>query len=569
MEARRQSEAEIRDRVEGEARAKMLEIEEALRRQMKDTDDAREELHREYERVNIAAEKAARERLVDERKAEEERSQKHAEAMAAAEENVRLRFEAELQAVESLRQVEAEARERADMLKFEAAVKAGKDHREDEAEARTQVKEVQKKYDAELKASKLEAAKARWPGKSRSIALVSELGNGQGSREKKTETGENGQRRQPGRAAAPTGHLEQPAQGTNNSTFSATPGRRGVLAETETDMALLQGQDEFLFIDEEFNLGARGPGRQALDNLLARAARISEQQRRAVATQAEKEARDKVEAEAWLKLDDTVMAANEERAREHVEDKVVSDSLRQEVSDRNTGVEHDQRLEDWQTRRWRWICPSCGSEDQDRRKGPVCNNCSYLVGDGDGFEASVPEQGQPREDEIVTEEQFQKQRQGSPEHRATFTSLERAPQAEHQYSSKHAGQSVPDSIANNYRNAPDSAAKYIPRELSFLEPSFSVDTHTASLKKKLNPIRLNTAANHPLSGLDSNDPPVLPPIQLGNAKGINTTIPSLSEDTDLVEGFPDHDMDWSLITDLAEQRRRANRMAQRAYRKSL
>ncbi|WAO92237.1 Hypothetical protein NCS54_00973600 [Fusarium falciforme] len=516
MEARRQSEAEIRDRVETEARAKMLEIEEAHRRQMKDMKAAQAEAKREIEKAKVEAEKAARERLVAERKAEEERSRKYAEAMAAVEENARLRFEAELKAAESRQQVEAEARDRADeeaMLKLEAAVKAGKDHREAEAEAITQSKEAQKKY----------------------------------------------------------------------------------YAERTTDMSLLEGEEEFLFPGEEFNLSAQSPKQQAPQNLLARAARISEQQREAVATQAEKEGRDKVEVEAWLKLDDTVMATSEERAREHVEDKVVSDSPRQEVSDRNAGVEHDQRLEDWQTRHWRWICPSCGSEDQDRRKGPVCSNCSYLVGDGDGFEASVPEQRQPREDEVVTEEQFQKQHQGSPKHQPTFTSLERAPQAAHQYSSKHAGQSIPDTTTNNDRNAPINGPEhssdflpqlshpgpgfnyiekhnypgYIPRELDLMEPHIGIDNHTAVWKKKLNPIRLNTAANHPLSGLDSNDPPVLPPIQLGNAKGIHTTIPSLNEDTGLVDGFRDADRDWSLITDLAEQRRRANRMAQRAYREKL
>ncbi|KAH7268806.1 hypothetical protein B0J15DRAFT_391165 [Fusarium solani] len=193
--------------------------------------------------------------------------------------------------------------------------------------------------------------------------------------------------------------------------------------------------------------------------------------------------------------------AQEERRRKYAEAMVL---------DRTADVEHGQRLDDWQTRRWRWTCPSCGSEDQDRRKGPVCSNCSYLVGDGDGFETSVPEQRQPLEDEI-----------------------------------------------------------YVPRELSFLEPSFGIDSHTAALKRKLNPIRLSTPADRPLSGLDTNDPPVLPPIQLGNAKGIHTTIPSLNEDNGLVDGLRDVDRDWSLITDLAEQRRRANRMAQRAYRQKL
>ncbi|KAL6362578.1 hypothetical protein LRP88_03869 [Fusarium phalaenopsidis] len=652
MEARRQPEPEIQDSVKAEKRAKILELEEAHRRQREDMKAAheeaireieedyrrrredmkvaQEEAKREIEKAKVEAEKAVREILVAERKAEEERSRKHAEAMVAAEENARLRFEAELKAGESRRQIEAEARDRADKLKFEAAVKADKDHRENEAEARTQVKEAQKKYDAELKASKLKAAKARWPGKSRSSALVSELGNGEGDTENH-ETGESRQRRKPRRAAAPTWNFEQPGPDTDDSMPSTIAGKREASVEADADMKSPQGQAGVQFGDQQFNLGAHRPNQQIDHNLLARAARISEQQRRAVAAQAEKEARDKAEAEARLKLDDTVKAANEERGQEHVKTRVVPNGPRQEVRDRTADVEHNQRLDNWQARRWRWTCPSCGSEDQDRRKGPVCSNCSYLVGDGDGFETSVPEQrqhigrshgqgwpplplppqsgtGPPRryalvdnqwvqltaagvprkkpgrkpgtiveprnsdgneiaKGEIVTEEQLQKQHRGSPEHQAAFTSVERAPQAEHQRSPEHAEQSVPDSTTNNHRNAPNSGAKYVPRELSFLEPSFGIDSHTAASKRKLNPIRLSTPDDRPLSGLDSNDPPVLPPIQLGNAKGIHTTIPSLDEDNGLVDGLRDVDRDWSLITDLAEaeQRRRANRMAQRAY----
>lgn len=316
---------------------------------------------------------------------------------------------------------------------------------------------------------------------------------------------------------------------------------REASVEVEADRKSPQGQAGVQFGDQQFNLGAQSSKQQALPNLFARAAMISEQQRTAVATQAEKEARDKPEEEARLthELNDEIKALAEELKRgRHLD-------------------------------RWRLICSSCGSEDQDRRKGPVCSNCSYLVGDGDGFATYPPEQRQTQNDEIVTEEQLQEQLQGSPEHQVASTSLERTTQAEHQSGSKHAEQSVPDSTTNNHRNAPNSGAKYVPRELSFLEPSFGIDSHTAALKRKLNPVRLSTPADRPLSGLDSNDPPVLPPIQLGNAKGTHTTIPSLNEDNSLVDGLREVDRDWSLITDLAEQRRRANRMAQRAYRQKL
>lgn len=61
----------------------------------------------------------------------------------------------------------------------------------------------------------------------RSSALVSELGNGDGEGEENTETGENGERRRPRRAAAPVWPFEQPATDTENVTPAGTPGRRG------------------------------------------------------------------------------------------------------------------------------------------------------------------------------------------------------------------------------------------------------------------------------------------------------------------------------------------------------
>lgn len=64
-------------------------------------------------------------------------------------------------------------------------------------------------------------------GKQRSSALVSELGNGEPETEDNHETGENGERRRPRRAAAPTWGFEQPPIDTENSTPTGTPGRRG------------------------------------------------------------------------------------------------------------------------------------------------------------------------------------------------------------------------------------------------------------------------------------------------------------------------------------------------------
>jgi hypothetical protein len=65
----------------------------------------------------------------------------------------------------------------------------------------------------------------------RSSALVSELGNGDAEGEENTETGENGERRRPRRAAAPVWPFEQPATDTENITPSGTPGRRGQSAK--------------------------------------------------------------------------------------------------------------------------------------------------------------------------------------------------------------------------------------------------------------------------------------------------------------------------------------------------
>lgn len=66
----------------------------------------------------------------------------------------------------------------------------------------------------------------RGRGKTRSSALVSELGNGDNDNEETQETGENGERRRPRRAAAPTFNSEPTPDG-EGVTPSGTPGRRG------------------------------------------------------------------------------------------------------------------------------------------------------------------------------------------------------------------------------------------------------------------------------------------------------------------------------------------------------
>lgn len=64
--------------------------------------------------------------------------------------------------------------------------------------------------------------------KARSSALVSELGNPDETQEEPTETGENGERRRPRRAAAPTWDFEKPQAESAEGTPVATPsGRRG------------------------------------------------------------------------------------------------------------------------------------------------------------------------------------------------------------------------------------------------------------------------------------------------------------------------------------------------------
>ncbi|KAJ6439670.1 might be a transmembrane protein [Purpureocillium lavendulum] len=72
-------------------------------------------------------------------------------------------------------------------------------------------------------------------GKQRSSALVSELGNGEQDGEETQDTGDNGERRRPRRAAAPTWGFEQPATDSENATPAGTPGRRGASAAARAE----------------------------------------------------------------------------------------------------------------------------------------------------------------------------------------------------------------------------------------------------------------------------------------------------------------------------------------------
>lgn len=71
--------------------------------------------------------------------------------------------------------------------------------------------------------------------KARSSALVSELGNPDETQEEPTETGENGERRRPRRAAAPTWDFERPQAESAEGTPVATPsGRRGAGSKADS-----------------------------------------------------------------------------------------------------------------------------------------------------------------------------------------------------------------------------------------------------------------------------------------------------------------------------------------------
>ncbi|KAM3461602.1 hypothetical protein MY5147_001413 [Beauveria neobassiana] len=85
---------------------------------------------------------------------------------------------------------------------------------------------MKKELNLKEKLKKQPKRRKKGRGKQRSSALMSELGNADPETEDNQEAGENGERRRPRRAAAPTWGFEQPPIDPDTSTPVSTPGRR-------------------------------------------------------------------------------------------------------------------------------------------------------------------------------------------------------------------------------------------------------------------------------------------------------------------------------------------------------
>ncbi|KAL3960033.1 hypothetical protein ACCO45_005150 [Purpureocillium lilacinum] len=94
---------------------------------------------------------------------------------------------------------------------------------------------MKKELNLKEKLKKQPRRRKKGRGKQRSSALVSELGNGEQDGEETQDTGDNGERRRPRRAAAPTWGFEQPATDSENATPAGTPGRRGASAAARAE----------------------------------------------------------------------------------------------------------------------------------------------------------------------------------------------------------------------------------------------------------------------------------------------------------------------------------------------
>ncbi|KAK2042872.1 hypothetical protein LZ31DRAFT_555768 [Colletotrichum somersetense] len=92
---------------------------------------------------------------------------------------------------------------------------------------------MKKELNLKEKLKKQPKRRKKGRGKTRSSALVSELGNAENEGEENQENGENGERRRPRRAAAPTWGFEQPPTDSDNATPTGTPGRRGAKGDPE------------------------------------------------------------------------------------------------------------------------------------------------------------------------------------------------------------------------------------------------------------------------------------------------------------------------------------------------
>lgn len=95
------------------------------------------------------------------------------------------------------------------------------------------LKKEKEELNLKEKLKKRPRQRKRGRGKQRSSALVSELGNGDNENEATEETGENGERRRPRRAAAPTFNSEATPATDGEATGTSTPGRRGKQQQQE------------------------------------------------------------------------------------------------------------------------------------------------------------------------------------------------------------------------------------------------------------------------------------------------------------------------------------------------
>lgn len=123
-----------------------------------------------------------------------------------------------------------------------------------------------KKKELNLKDKLKKQPKRRRKGKKqRSSALVSELGNPEPETEEQQDTGENGERRRPRRAAAPTwGYEATPTADSDGTTPAATPARRGAGSRNDSGAEKTEVKKRRTRVPKDKDAKAAKPAQQAL-----------------------------------------------------------------------------------------------------------------------------------------------------------------------------------------------------------------------------------------------------------------------------------------------------------------